>query len=272
MKVDLNEKVAIVTGGGSGVGKSTCITLAKLGVKVGVFGRTLSKCNNVANEINANGGCAIPLKGDVANSADVQLALDTLMEKFGKINIVINNASVCVQGRLLTTNEKDFDLIMNSNVKGTYLFTKGFYEIMNQQGYGHIINISSGAAGWSGANEIIYGTAKTAQIKFTLHTQFEFDQENRIRENNDKNKGDFYIHALCPGAIDTPMSDQLGRPKDKRDNFLAPEHLAETIVNLLENPQKGHKELKIESEKLDYNLDEAGYFEDFQYIIRIWKD
>lgn len=161
---------------------------------------------------------------------------------------------------------------MGSNVKGTYLFTKATYEVMKEQGNGHVINISSAAAGWPGANEIIYGTAKTAQVKFTLHTKFDFDLENQIREREGNPKNEFYAHALCPGCIDTPMSDALGRPKDKRNNYLSAENMAETIINLLENPEKGHKELKIEAEKLEYNLDEAGYFEQFQNIIRIWKD
>jgi NAD(P)-dependent dehydrogenase (short-subunit alcohol dehydrogenase family) len=272
MNVNLKGKAAIVTGGGSGVGKATCFALAKKGVKVGVYGRTLSKCETVANEINANGGNAIALKGDVANSTDVKNAIDSVIKKFGSLDILINSAGVCVQKRLLDSTEKEFDLIMGSNVKGTYLLTKAAYAVMKKQNNGHIINISSGAAGWPGANEILYGTAKTAQVKFTLHTKFEFEQENRIRENNNQDKGEFYIHALCPGAIDTPMSDDLGRPKDKRDNFLSAENLADTIINLLENPEKGHKELKIEAENLDYNLDEAGYFEQFEYIIRIWKD
>ncbi len=272
MIVNLKGKVAIVTGGGSGVGKATCIELAKKGVKVGIFGRTLSKCEVVADEINADGGIAIPLKGDVANSANVNSAINSLVEKFGSIDIVVNNAGVCVQKRLLDSTENEYDLIMDSNVKGTYLFSKIAYSFMKEQNNGHIINISSGASGWPGANEIIYGTAKTAQVKFTLHTKFEFDLENKIRENNDQAKGEFYTHALCPGAIDTPMSDDLGRPKDKRDNYLAPEDLSETIINILENPEKGHNELKVDAEKLDYNLDEAGYFEQFQYIVRIWKE
>ena len=270
--MNLKGKTVIITGGGSGVGKATCLALAKLGVNVGIFGRTLSKCECVANEIIATGGKAIPLKGNVANSDDVNSAIETLVKEFGSVDILINNAGICSQKRLLDSTENEFDLIMDSNVKGTYLFSKAAYAIMKKQNYGHIINISSGAAGWPGANEIIYGTAKTAQVKFTLHTKFEFDLENRIRQNNNKPKGEFYAHALCPGCIDTPMSDDLGRPKDKRDSYLSAENMAETIINLLENPEKGHKDLKIEAGNLDYNLNEAGYFEQFEYIIRIWKD
>ncbi len=272
MSINLKNKVAIVTGGGSGVGKSTCIELAKKGVKVGVYGRTLSKCESVANEINSNGGVAVPFKGDVANSADVENSINYMVKEFGAIDIIINSAGVCIQKRLADSTENEYDLIMNSNVKGTYLFTKIAYETIKKQGNGHIVNISSGAAGWPAANEIIYGTAKTAQVKFSLHTQFEFDQENRIRKGNGQDKGEFYTHVLCPGCIDTPMSDELGRPKDNRNNFLSPENMAETILNLLENPEKGHQELEKEAINLDYNLGEAGYFEEFGNIIRIWKD
>ncbi len=270
--MSLKGKSAIVTGGGSGVGKATCIALAKSGVKVGVFGRTFAKCESVANEINKNGGIAIPLKGDVANSTDVNSAIETLVKKFGSIDILINNAGVCVQKRLLDSTENEFDMIMNSNVKGTYLFTKKAYAVMKEQNKGHIINISSGASGWPGANEIIYGTAKTAQTKLTMHTKFEFDLENKIRENNNLPKGEFFVHALLPGCIDTPMSDALGRPKDKRDNYLKPENLSDTIINLLENPEKGYDELKIEAEKLDYNIGAPGYFQDYKFVIQIWKD
>ena len=190
--MNLKGKSAIVTGGGSGVGKATCIALAKLGVKVGIFGRTFAKCESVANEINKNGGVAIPLKGDVANSKDVNSAIETLVKEFSSVDILINSAGVCSQKRLLDSTENEFDLIMDSNVKGTYLFTKAAYAFMKKQNNGHIINISSGASGWPGANEIIYGTAKTAQTKLTMHTKFEFDLENKIRDNNNLPKGEFF--------------------------------------------------------------------------------
>ncbi len=272
MSVKLKGKSAIVTGGASGVGRATSLAFAKKGINVTVADINLEGAKLVAEKINENGGRAIAIEGNVMDSAAVQNIVDSTKKEFGAVDILINCAGVCVQKRLLDSTEKEFDLIMGSNVKGTYLLTKAAYAVMKEQNNGHVVNISSAAAGWPGANEIIYGTAKTAQVKFTLHTKFEFEQENRIRENEGKPKGNFFIHALCPGAIDTPMSDALGRPKDKRANYLLPKNLADTIINLLENPEKGHKELKIESENLDYNLDEAGYFEQFQYIIRIWKD
>ena len=272
MKVNLKSKVAIVTGGASGVGKATCIAFAKKGIKVTVADINFDGAKEVAMEIVKAGGKAISVEGNVMDSHAVQNIVDTTKEDFGTVDILINCAGVCIQKRLLDSTEKELDLIMGTNVKGTYLLTKAAYAIMKEQGNGHIINISSQAAGWPGANELLYGTAKTAQVKLTMHTKFEFDLENRIRENDGNPKGEFYIHAICPGAIDTPMSDQLGRPKDQRDNYLKPEDIADTLVNLLENPEKGHKELKIEAEKLDYNLDEAGWFEQFQNIIRIWKD
>ncbi len=272
MSVNLKGRTAIVTGGASGVGKATCLAFAKKDKNVTVADLNIDGAKKVADEIIANGGNAVALEGNVMDGKAVQNVVDTTKAKFGSVDIMINCAGVCVQKRLADSTEKEFDLIMGSNVKGTYLFTKAVYEVMKGQGNGHVINISSGAAGWPGANEIIYGTAKTAQVKFTLHTKFEFDQENRIRESEGNAKAEFYVHALCPGAIDTPMSDQLGRPKDKRGSYLLPENIAETLINLLENPEKGHNELKKDAEKLDYNLAEAGYFEQFQYIIRIWKD
>lgn len=272
MSVELKGRSAIVTGGASGVGKATCLAFAKKGISVTVADINIEGAKVVVEEIINNGGQAIAIEGNIMDGIAVQNIVDTTKKEFGTVDILINCAGVCIQKRLLDSTEREYDLIMGSNVKGTYLLSKAAYAIMKEQNNGHIINIASQASGWPGANEVLYGTAKTAQVKLTMHIKFEFDLENKIRENESKEQGKFYIHAICPGAVNTPMSDDLGRPKDKRDSYLAPEDIANTLVNLLENPEKGHSDLKIEAEKLDYNLDEAGWFEQFQNVIRIWKD
>jgi len=272
MSVVLKGKTAIVTGGGSGVGRATCLALAEKGVNVAVVDLAFDNATKVAEEIVGRGGTALPLKANVMESKEVNAAVEAVVKAFGTVDLLVNCAGVCILNRILDTTESEYDLIIGSSVKGTYLFTKAAYALMQKQGSGHIIHISSQESGWNGVKSLLYGAAKTAQVKMALHTRAEFDFENRLREEAGQPKGAFYIHALCPSGIATPMSEQLGRPKEMHHKLLAPEQVAETLINLFENPEKGHPELKEDAKELPYELDEAGWFEQFPYIIRIWKE
>jgi len=141
---------------------------------------------------------------------------------------------------------------------------------MHKQGFGHIIQVCSRAAEWSPADEIIYGTAKTAQLKFTLHLQSEFNLANRTREQNGKEEGNFYAHVICPGSVDTPLNNKIGRtlPKEK---MLAVEDVAELVLAVTQHPEQSWRDWGNEFAGRSYEVTGSELFGQFPNVISVRK-
>lgn len=174
--IDLTGKVAIVTGGGDGIGKGCAEILATFGAKVVVSNRTLSKAENVVSDIISNGGTAIAVECDVFNDSDLQRTVKTAVDSFGTVNILVNNAGMGGGGR---ENPFKIDIdyvrhIYEINLFAPWRLCQLTVPYMEKSGYGSIINITSMSSVNNDPNMAIYGSSKAALNHLTSNLAYDF--------------------------------------------------------------------------------------------------
>jgi dehydrogenase/reductase SDR family member 4 len=213
MKKDLFQltgKVAIITGASKGIGEAMAQMLASQGAKVVVNSRKQEAVDEVANTINTEGGEAIGVAGQVGNKEDCQHIFDAAMQAFGRVDILINNAATNpVFGPVENTDDRAFNKIMEVNVKAPFELAKLCLPVMQANGGGSIINISSigGVSPEQGLG--IYSVSKAALISLTKVMAHEWGKYN-IRAN-----------VICPGLIETKFSEALWNNEKILKYFLA---------------------------------------------------
>jgi 3-oxoacyl-[acyl-carrier protein] reductase len=196
--MDLSDKICIVTGGSRGIGKSICIELAKAGATVVVnFFSNENAAREVVEEIRAMGRKADAYKADVSNYEQAVKMADDVYGKFGKIDILVNNAGITRDTLLLRMSEKDWDDVINTNLKGIYNTTKGTVKYMIKQREGRIINIASIVGIYGNAGQANYAAAKAGIIGFTKALAKELGSRG------------ITVNAIAPGFIKTDMTSSL---------------------------------------------------------------
>jgi NAD(P)-dependent dehydrogenase (short-subunit alcohol dehydrogenase family) len=203
----LKSKVAIVTGGSSGIGEAIARLFAKEGAKVTITGRRKEKLEEVVETITQAGGQALDVPGSVTVEADVQNAVTSTIRTFGRIDILVNNAgNLFYAGPLHETEDKVWDETLDIFLKGVFRFTRAVIPQMLKQGGGSIINISTvvGLKAMPGFSAHAYSAAKGGVVMLTKTVAIEY-AKNKIRCN-----------CICPAGVDTPgVASFVTDPKNR---------------------------------------------------------
>jgi NAD(P)-dependent dehydrogenase (short-subunit alcohol dehydrogenase family) len=203
MAADLKDRVALITGGTSGIGEDTAKLFAEAGAKVVIAGRRDAEGKAVVDEIRKSGGEAMFVKSDVSKTADVQALVQKTVEKYGRIDTAFNNAGI--EGNwvpLVDMAEEDWDRVISINLKGVWLCLKYEIQQMLKNGGGTIVNMSSVAGLMGTPDAAHYGASKHGVISLTRTAALECAKQ-KIR-----------VNAVCPAVIESPMENRLfGAPE-----------------------------------------------------------
>ncbi|MFY9177042.1 MAG: 3-oxoacyl-[acyl-carrier-protein] reductase [Caldicoprobacterales bacterium] len=194
----LTGKVALVTGASRGIGRAIAIKLASMGAKVAVnYSSSAEAANEVVRTIEESGGQAIAIAGDVSCGQSVAKIVDNIIENWGTVDILVNNAGITRDGLLMRMKEKDWNRVVDINLKGVFNCTKAVSRLMMKKRSGKIINISSviGIAG--NAGQANYAAAKAGIIGFSKSIARELASRN------------IQVNVVAPGFIDTQMTSVL---------------------------------------------------------------
>jgi 3-oxoacyl-[acyl-carrier protein] reductase len=223
----LEDKVAIVTGGGRGLGKVYCLRMADEGAKVVVADILDREAEDAVNEIKAKGGTAIALKADVTSEAGTQLMAEETVKKFGRIDILVNNAGYYYgMGRKMfyEVSSEEWDRAMLVNAKGTWLCCKAVFPQMKKQGKGKIINVSTEAVFAPTKGFIHYTASKAAVIGITRVLAGELGQYG------------ICVNVIVPGVIDTVATrtyvdiDKLDKNSVPMGRFGVPDDIVGSVI------------------------------------------
>jgi NAD(P)-dependent dehydrogenase (short-subunit alcohol dehydrogenase family) len=204
-------KVAVITGGASGIGKATCEVFARHGAKIAVVDLHGDHAQKVAKEICSKGGDAIAIQADVSQATDVERLFETTEKKYGLVNVVFNNAGIshANDDDAINTTETIWDLTMNINVKGVFLGCKYGIPALKRAGGGSIINTASFVACLGAATpQLAYTSSKGAVLAMSRELAVIHARQN-IR-----------VNALCPGPLNTELLQKYLSTPEKRNRRL----------------------------------------------------
>src|ERR1700687_4013010 len=193
----LKDKVALVTGASQGIGRDTALALAEAGAKVAVAARNEEKLVALAGEIAAAGGTAFAVKMDVADAEQVKTGFKQVVEKFGRLDILVNNAAITRDGLAMRMKVEDWETVLRTNLTGAHLCIQQALATMIRARAGRIINITSVVAQSGNAGQANYVAAKAGLIGLTKAIAMEISSRN------------ITVNAVAPGFIETPMTDVL---------------------------------------------------------------
>jgi 3-oxoacyl-[acyl-carrier protein] reductase len=201
----LKDKVALLTGASQGIGRETALALAESGAKVAAAARNEEKLSMLVNEIVAAGGEAIAIKMDVAEPEQIKAGFKQVLEKYGRLDVLINNAAITRDGLALRMKQDDWDAVIRTNLTGAHLCTQQALSTMMRARAGRIINIASVVAQMGNAGQSNYVAAKAGLVGLTKAMAIEIASRN------------ITVNAVAPGFIATPMTDVL--PEKVKDEL-----------------------------------------------------
>ena len=191
----LDGKVALVTGASRGIGRAIALRLASEGARVAInYAGNTAKAEEVKAEIEKNGGEAILVQADVADSAAVEAMVNATVEAFGQIDILVNNAGITRDGLMMRMKDEDFDAVINTNLKGVFYCTKLVSKLMMKKRSGRIINMASVVGLMGNAGQTNYAAAKAGVIGFSKSAAKELAARG------------ITVNMVAPGFIDTDMT------------------------------------------------------------------
>ena len=193
----LKDKVALVTGASQGIGRETALALAEAGAKVAVAARNEEKLAALVQEVAGKGGEAFAVKMDVAEAEQIKAGFKAVLEKFGKLDILVNNAAITRDGLAMRMKAEDWEAVIRTNLTGAHLCIQQALPVMMKARAGRIINLSSVVAQSGNAGQANYVAAKAGLVGLTKAIAIEISSRN------------ITVNAVAPGFIATPMTDVL---------------------------------------------------------------
>ncbi|PYU35440.1 MAG: 3-oxoacyl-[acyl-carrier-protein] reductase [Acidobacteria bacterium] len=203
----LQDRVALVTGASQGIGRATSLALASAGAKVAAAARNVEKLAAVVAKIAAAGGEALALSMDVADAERVKAGFKQTLERFGKLDILVNNAAITRDGLAVRMKPDDWEAVLRTNLTGAHLCMQQALGAMLRQRYGRIINVTSVVARTGNAGQANYVAAKAGLIGLTKAIAIEVASRS------------ITVNAVAPGFIATPMTEPL--PQKVKDETVA---------------------------------------------------
>jgi NAD(P)-dependent dehydrogenase (short-subunit alcohol dehydrogenase family) len=208
LQINLEGKVAIVTGAGRGIGRAVAVALAKAGADICVTARTEDQINQTAELVRSQNRKALTVSADAAVASSVEGVVHKTIAELGAVHLLINNAGVLLAKSLLETGEAEFDRVMDTNLKSMFHFTKAVGPYFISNNYGRIVNMASVGAFIAAPSRSIYHTSKGAVVMFTKSMAVEWARHN-IR-----------INAVAPGYIETDIISHISSDEHKLSRYL----------------------------------------------------
>ena len=199
-------RVAIVTGGSRGIGLASARLLAEGGASVVVSGRDAARLETATRELEATGAAVLGVAADAARREDVDRLVEAARERFGRLDVLVNNAGMTRDQLLVRMKDDDWDQVLATNLRGVFLMTRAVGKVMMRQRSGRIINISSTAGAMGNAGQVNYSAAKAGVIGLTKAAARELAHWNIL------------VNAVAPGLIETDMTASL--PAEAREALL----------------------------------------------------
>ncbi len=193
--MEFKDKVVIVTGAGTGIGKEIATEFAKLGAKIAIAGRRMSKLGEVKKIIEKNSGTCLTIQADVSKVSDTKNIVTQTKKVFGGIDILVNNAGVYIPNPISNVTEKEYDKVMDINMKGTYFLTKHALPELKKSKDSKIMNIASlsGLKGIRNVRNTVYSSSKAAMILFTKTLALELAEDG------------ICVNCICPAVVETEI-------------------------------------------------------------------
>lgn len=228
MVISLKDKVAVITGAGRGIGRAAALAFAREGAHVVVTARSADELHALVGEVEALGVQGLAVPADATDASDVHKLRDAALAKFGHVDILVNNAGVAKYANFLEHTVEDYDWMMTTNMRSTFLVTHAFLPGMLERQSGNVIIVSSQAGLHGFATETVYCATKFAQVGFAQA----LDEE--VRRHNIK------VSVIAPGGVATTFAFGTGRFEGMPalEGMLESEDVADAIVFAAQQPAK----------------------------------
>lgn len=204
---NLKDRAALVTGASQGIGRATALALAQAGARVAAAARNAEKLAGVVAQIASAGGEALAVRMDVADAEQVKSGFRAALEKFGKLDILVNNAAITRDGLAVRMKSEDWEAVLRTNLTGAHLCAQQAMAVMMRARYGRIINVTSVVAETGNPGQVNYVSAKAGVIGLTRALALELSSRN------------ITVNAVAPGFVVSPMTDVL--PQEVKDALVA---------------------------------------------------
>lgn len=237
-------RVALVTGASRGIGRATCVALAKAGAKVIGTARSADDLNSLQKELEEIGAASIVIAGDATTQPDVERVIKGAVDKFGRLDILVNNAGIGILGKLVETSVEDFDRQFAANFRSAFLYSRFAVPHLLKAGGANLVNIASisGLKGFAGASS--YVATKFAAIGFSRSLDIELGPQG------------VKVTAICPAGVDTDWAIGTGLTREQvaKVDRLRPETIAEAVLYVVSQPANARV-----TELVVYPMSEGGH-------------